>query len=210
MIQGGEHVAFVGGTGSGKSTLAKLLCAFFQPNNGQIYISGRKLSDCSAEELARFIAYVSQDVTLFSGTILQNLTLWKDEISMEAVSRVIQDACLEELILAKGLYGEIEEGGRNLSGGEKQRIDIARALLQDTPILILDEATSALDVNTEAKLINNLRQLNKTIIFVAHRLSSIRHCHQIIVLKNGEIIERGNHEQLMARRQHYYLLQQNS
>ena len=205
-IKQGEHIAFVGSTGSGKSTLSKLICAFYPPNFGEILLFGKSLSSFAAKEFAESCAYVSQDVSLFSGTIYQNLTMWKNDISMSIINSAIDCACLNDLIKERGLYGNVEEEGRNFSGGERQRIDIARALIQNTPVLILDEATSALDNLTENNLINNLRSTNKTIIFVAHRLSTIKHCDQILVLKEGRIDERDGHSQLMINKGHYYSL----
>ena len=191
-IKRNEHIAFIGSTGSGKSTLVKLLCALYQPNGGEIKLFGKPLSSYSANELSNLFAYVSQEVTLFSGTILHNLTLSRETATLEDVYQAIDTACLSDFIAERGLQGIVNEGGNNVSGGEKQRLEIARALLQNTPILILDEATSALDYKTEAALIANLKRLNKTIIFVAHRLSTIEHCNQILTLSNGKII---NHEQ---------------
>lgn len=208
-IQQGEQVAFVGRTGSGKSSLAKLLCGFYQPTQGNIFFSGRCLSTYTAEELAKLCAYVSQDVNLHSGTLLENLLFGKENVCSSRIQQAIENACLEDLILKRCLSAQVAEGGRNFSGGEKQRIDIARALIQNTPILILDEATAALDIKTEMKLIKNLRALNKTIIFVAHRLSTIQHCDQIFVLDDGHIVEQGTHQSLMQDEGHYYSIVKN-
>jgi ABC-type bacteriocin/lantibiotic exporter with double-glycine peptidase domain len=205
-IQQGQHIAFVGETGSGKSTLSKLLCGLFFPREGNIYIAGNNMSDLSTKEITSYCAYVSQDVTLFSGTIYDNLTLWKIGLPVEKIQKAIQIACLDELISKRGMHGKVEENGYNLSGGEKQRIDLARALIQDTPIIILDEATSALDIQTENQIISHLRQLNKTIIYVAHRLSTIQHCDNIFILERGKIIEQGSHHFLLNRKNHYFNL----
>ncbi len=205
-ISRGDHVALVGGTGSGKSTLAKLICGFYPPTEGEILFNKNLLSNHSADELATLYAYVSQDVSLFSGTILQNLLFSNENASQVLLEQSISDACLSELIANRKLSGVVDEEGRNFSGGEKQRIDLARALIQDTPILILDEATSAMDENTEQAIIKNLRKNNKTIIFVAHRLSTIQHCDQIYVLNKGSIVEQGKHQELIENQSYYYSL----
>lgn len=187
-ISKGQHVALIGSTGSGKSTLAKLLCGLHTPSTGKIILFDKNLNDIPNNILAKTCAYVSQDTALFTGTILENLTLWQNNISNQAINEAIQICCLENLISARGLHALVKENSSNLSGGEKQRLNIARALIQNTPILILDEATAALDETTEANLIHHLRQLDKTIIFVAHRLPSIKHCDQIFTLSDGKIL----------------------
>jgi ATP-binding cassette subfamily C protein len=204
-----QHIALVGGTGSGKSTLAKLLCALFQAQAGKIVVQGKDLSRLSQQDIASLFAYVSQDVSLFSGTLYDNLTLWKEGISHQAINIAVKTACLEDVITKRSLTGKVAENGNNFSGGERQRIDIARALIQNTQVLVLDEATSALDNLTEMKLLANLRKLHKTIIYVAHRLSTIQHCDQIFVMKNGVIVENGKHNELIQKKSHYYCLIQN-
>lgn len=205
-IKTGQHVALVGKSGSGKSTLAKLLCALYHPGEGEIFYYGRKISSLLPEDLRQYFSYVSQDVSLFSGTIYDNLTMWQEDISRDEIMKAIHYACLDEVIALRGLYGEVEEGGGNFSGGERQRLDIARALIQNTSILVLDEATSALDIFTERKLIQHFRTLSKTIIYVAHRISAVAHCDQIYVLDNGQVIEHGSHDELMKSKRAYYEL----
>jgi ATP-binding cassette subfamily C protein len=197
-INAGQQIALVGGTGSGKSSLVKLLCGLYQPKQGKIFLSGNDIATMDACMLARNFAYVAQSGTLFSGTLYDNLTLWKQDIPLTKIQQSIKAAGLEDLIAERSLYGKVLENGSNFSGGEIQRIDIARALLQETPILILDEATSALDIITERKIIDYLRQCNKTIIYIAHRLATVRHCDAIFVLENGSILEHGNHQELLA------------
>jgi ATP-binding cassette subfamily C protein len=204
-----QHIAFVGSTGSGKSTLAKLLCALFQAQAGKIIIYGKDITKLSQQDIANLFAYVAQDISLFSGTLYDNLTLWKQGISSDEINAAIQTACLEEVITKRSLTGTVAENGNNFSGGERQRMDIARALIQNTQVLVLDEATSALDNLTEMKLLANLRKLHKTVIYVAHRLSTIQHCDQIFVMNNGLIVENGNHHELLQKKSHYYQLVQN-
>jgi ATP-binding cassette, subfamily C, bacterial len=206
FISRSQQVAFVGTTGSGKSTLAKLLCGLYGSQQGEILLSGNNFANFAPADFSKYFAYVGQDVSLFAGTLYENLTLGCDEIHVDKITQAITTACLQDLLKIRGLYAAVMEGGNNFSGGEKQRIDIARALLQDTPILVLDEATSALDIHTEKLLISNLRNLNKTIIYVAHRLSTIQHCDQIFVLQNGCLVEQGVHEELLANKQKYYQL----
>lgn len=205
-IKKGEHIAFVGSTGSGKSTLAKIICGLYPLNKGNLFIFGEPIFAIDSKEFPRIFSYVSQDVNLFSGTIYENITLWGGSDLLIKVKNAIDVACLSEFINEKGLHSKVGENGNNLSGGEKQRIEIARAIVQDTPILILDEATSALDICTETMLINNLRKLDKTIIFVAHRLSTIKHCDKIFVMNSGVITEAGSHHDLIQSRKYYFNL----
>ncbi|MHB1220415.1 MAG: peptidase domain-containing ABC transporter [Gammaproteobacteria bacterium] len=207
-IKQGEHIAFVGDTGSGKSSLAKLLCGFYYAHEGSVNLLGGDILSYSAEDLSKICAYVSQEVSLFSGNILKNITL-DVPCNEDAIQTAITAAELQDLVDNRGLLSEVEECGQNFSGGEKQRIELARAIAQNTPLLILDEATSALDSQTEEKIIANLRGLQKTIIFIAHRLASIRHCDQICVLKDGVIVEKGTHVELMAMQGQYYSLVKN-
>jgi ABC-type bacteriocin/lantibiotic exporter with double-glycine peptidase domain len=204
-----QQIALVGSTGSGKSTLAKILCALYQPHTGTMAINGNDVTTLSPQELAGLFAYVSQDVSLFAGTLYENLTLWEKNIPTQRIERAIHTACLNELIASRTLTSKVSENGNNFSQGEKQRIDIARALIQNAEVLVLDEATAALDVQTEKQLIANLCTINKTIIYVAHRLSTIQHCDQILVMKNGIIVESGNHDKLLRQKSHYYELIEN-
>jgi len=209
QIKAGQQIALVGSTGSGKSSLAKLLCGLYQPQQGMIFLSGVDITAMNAEMLASHFAYVAQAGTLFSGTLYDNLTLWKKDIPLNKIYQSIQAAGLEDLIAERSLYGKVLENGSNFSGGEIQRIDIARALLQDTPILILDEATSALDLKTEKNIIDYLRESNKTIIYIAHRLATITHCDIVFVLENGAVVEQGTHQELLASRGLYHQLIKN-
>jgi ATP-binding cassette subfamily C protein len=208
-IQTGQHVALVGKSGSGKSTLLKMIGGIFNPTEGLSQCYGIDISHCSAEDLPKIFSYVGQETVLFSGTLYENLVLSAQTVSSDKLAQAIQCACLEDLVAKRGLYAEVSEHGNNFSGGEKQRIDVARAILQDTPIILFDEATSSLDVDTEVRLIQRLRELNKTILFVAHRLSTIQHCDQIIVMEEGAIVEKGVHDDLIQLKGKYYSLLQN-
>jgi ABC-type bacteriocin/lantibiotic exporter with double-glycine peptidase domain len=207
-INTGQQIALVGTTGSGKSSLAKLLCGSYAPDQGNILLAGTNICSFSATDFYKNFAYVSQEIALFSGTLYENITLGHEKLSLHKINCALQQAGLQELIAQRGLHALVTENGDNFSGGEKQRLEIARALLLDTPILILDEATSALDLITEATIIDNLRRLSKTIIYVAHRLSTIQHCDVIYVLEHGRIIEQGSHQQLLQRQQRYFQLTQ--
>lgn len=201
-----QHVAFVGGTGSGKSTLVKILAHLYFPSSGSVLFHGKDYQQGGELEFSAHFAYVSQEVSLFSGTIYDNLTMWRTDVPMSLIDAAICDACLDDLIQQRGLYGKVEEGGCNFSGGERQRLEIARAIIQSPSILVLDEATAALDVVTEETIINQLRTRNVTIIFIAHRLNTVRHCDQIFVMEQGRIVEQGCHEDLILKQSHYHRL----
>jgi ATP-binding cassette subfamily C protein len=207
-VKPGEHIAFVGGSGSGKSTLGKLLSGLYLPDAGEITWGGVSLANMSPELIAACIASVTQEASLMSGTVLQNLTLWKDEAAVESVHRVLKHVHLEQFVQTRGLLLPLSADATNISGGEKQRLELARALIQNTPLLILDEATSSLDIATEAKIIYYLKTLNKTVIHIAHRLSTIKHCNKIYVLDQGGIVEQGTYAELIAKNGHFYKLAQ--
>lgn len=198
-IHKGEHIGIVGESGSGKSTLAKLLCGLYHANTGELLLYGQPIQHYGADQLTHLIAYVSQDVMLMAGSIYENLmfgahaghTAYANPSSL--INHALHVTCLTELIHRRGLYAKVEEQGNNFSGGEKQRIDIARALIQNTPILILDEATAALDVYTEQRILCNLKKENRTIISIAHRSSAIADCDRVIVLEKGKIKQIINH-----------------
>ncbi|MES2217889.1 MAG: cysteine peptidase family C39 domain-containing protein [Pseudomonadota bacterium] len=202
----GQKIALVGATGSGKSTLAKLLCGLYAFDSGEILMSGNSIASFTELDFFKNFSYVSQEIALFSGTIYENLLLGQADIPLQKINHAIHQAGLLELIAQRGLHAQVAENGDNFSGGEKQRLEIARALLHDAPILILDEATSALDLATEAYIIENLRAMRKTIIYVAHRLSTIKHCDRIYVLEHGRIVEQGRHDQLLRNKQQYFQL----
>ena len=199
----GETIAFVGNSGGGKSTIVSLLPRFYDIKSGSIMIDGTDVRDLELNSLRDHIAVVFQDNFLFAGTIRDNILLGNENATEAEVMQAVKSACLEDFIksLDKGLDSEIGERGVLLSGGQKQRIAIARAFLKNAPIVILDEATSALDNKSEAivqKAINNLME-DRTVFVIAHRLSTIRNATKIIVINNGEVVEEGNHEELLAK-----------
>ncbi|MDQ8836348.1 peptidase domain-containing ABC transporter [Streptococcus ruminantium] len=201
VIKQGEKIAFVGESGAGKSTLVRLLLRFIQPNQGQIKFGNHDLSDLDYGELRQKIAYIPQNVELFSGTIIDNLKIGNPDASYEDMIRVCRIVGIHDTIQKlQNRYGSfVEEGGQNFSGGEKQRLAIARALLSKAELYIFDEATSNLDSFSE-RIIQNLifdKIIDKTTIIVAHRLSTILRCDTICFLENGNIVEYGTHDELM-------------
>lgn len=195
----GQWVALVGESGSGKSTLGKLITGLFEPRAGGIHVDGHTLHAWGRERLSTIVASVDQDIRLFGGTVHDNVTLWDDTVDHAHLIAAIDDAGLTSTVqnMPGNFKGVIEEGGRNLNGGQRQRIEIARALVRQPSILVLDEATSALDAVSENAILTAVRRRGMTCVLVAHRLSTIRDCDEIIVLERGKVVERGTHASLM-------------
>ena len=207
-LESGQSVALVGASGSGKSTVSKMCSGLYAPWSGEIRMDGIPVGQLPPEVLSSSISTVSQNITLFTGSIKDNLTLWDKYISKEDMVRAAKDACIHDFITTKpGAYSyQLSEGGSNLSGGQRQRLEIARALVCNPSILIMDEATSALDPIVEKEVIDNIKKRGCTCIIVAHRLSAIRDCDEIIVLEYGKIVQRGSHEELAGVPGHYQRL----
>lgn len=209
-IKKGQKVAFVGESGSGKTTLSKLLLHLYKAESGNILINDNNIEDIQIEKLREKIAYISQETFLFSGSILDNLSLGLDYATMDDVIEATKSAQAHDFINELPLRYEtrLEENGANLSGGQRQRLSIARAMLKKPDILIMDEATSNLDAITEKQLDKTISEYseNMTTIFIAHRLSTIKNCDQIFVMDKGRIIERGTHEELKRMGGKYSML----
>ena len=201
----GEHVAIVGGSGSGKSTLARLIAGLYTPWSGELFFDGKKRNEINAETLQRSFSLVDQEISLFEGTVRDNITMWNEAIPEDDLLSAAKDACIDTVILdrEKGFLQELGENGSGFSGGEKQRIEIARAFAVNPSILVLDEATSALDPLIEKNIVDNIRKRKCSCIIIAHRLSTIKDCDEIIVLEHGRVVERGTHTQLITRNGEY-------
>ncbi|MFD9790029.1 NHLP family bacteriocin export ABC transporter peptidase/permease/ATPase subunit, partial [Streptomyces sp. NPDC059070] len=196
----GQQVALVGASGSGKSTVSRLISGLCTPWEGSVRIDGRRLAEIPRGALSASVAFVDQDVFLFEGSVRDNVALWDPSVPDEAVVAALKDAALYETVARRpgGIHSRVEQDGRNFSGGQRQRLEIARALVREPSVLVLDEVTSALDARTEQVVMDNLRRRGCACVVIAHRLSTVRDSDEIVVLDHGSVVERGRHEELVA------------
>jgi len=207
-IKPGARLALVGASGSGKSTAGRLIAGLATPWAGDILIGGRSVTQLPLRDRAGVVAYVDQEIFLFEGTVRENLTLWDDTADDARLMAALSDAALLDEVSGRpgGLDAMVAEGGANFSGGQRQRLEIARALVDDPELLILDEATAALDPATEKEIDDNLRRRGCACLIIAHRLSTIRDADEIIVLEKGRVRERGDHASLLRAAGEYAAL----
>lgn len=204
-LQPGHSVAIVGASGCGKSTIAKLVSGLYSPWSGQILFDGRDISEITHDEFVNSVAVIDQNVVLFNDTISENLKMWDHSVEDFTMTMACIDAGIRDDIISRprGFNTRLVKGGGNFSGGQRQRMEIATALAREPVILVLDEATSALDTVMERDVMQSIRQCGASIIVIAHRLSTVRDCDEIIVMDKGHIVQRGTHDELIAQEGHY-------
>ena len=205
-IEPGKWVAFVGSSGSGKSTVTRLLSKLYKPWSGSIKLGGIPIEQIPAEDFSKVITFIDQRIVLFNATIAENLSMWNSSIDFEELTKSAKIACIHDWILNRpmGYDHKISEDGSNISGGEKARLEIARALTTSPALLVMDEATSGLDPETENSVLKNIRQNCAGGIIISHKIEPIRICDEIIVFKNGRVMQRGSHEELIAQQNGVY------
>ena len=203
----GQSLAILGKTGAGKSTVAALIGRLFDVTSGEIYIDDKRIGDINLNDLRKNIGYVPQEGFLFSDSIYNNIAFGVDDMSISTIEQAARDAQVHDNILdfPKGYDTRVGERGVTLSGGQKQRVSIARAIIKNPKILIFDDSLSAVDTETEENILQNLKRImhNKTTVIISHRVSSVKHCDNIVVLENGQIIEQGNHDTLLQKNGYY-------
>ena len=211
-LNSGEMIAFVGASGSGKSTVAKIVSGLYHPWDGRVLLDGQDMEQIPDSIIHASISTVDQNISVFSGTIRDNITMWNSAILEADIDKAAKDACIYDFIMSLpgGYDYMLTESATNLSGGQRQRLEIARALVTQPTILIMDEATSALDPITEKKILDNVKRRGCSCVIVAHRLSAFRDANIIVVMKNGKVVETGNHEQLLSKDGYYRDLVQNA
>ena len=199
-IEAGETLTLVGESGCGKSTLLKIISGLYRPWSGEILFDGKPSAAYPHEVVASSLAVVDQDITLFEDSVRNNIKMWDESIEDFEMILAARDAQIHSDIMQRegGYDGKVLSGGTDWSGGQRQRLEIARVLAQDPTVVILDEATSALDAKTEHEVVRCINDRGVTCIIIAHRLSTIRDCDEIIVLDHGKVVERGTHEELYA------------